>query len=267
VHPQLKIRISYDTEQPAAGSTWTEPTTNMTFVYVPPGCFQIGSPKTEIGHQPNESQTRFCLQGFWMGKTEVTNAQYQYQQNHDSGEGFNQDNQPVVKISRLQAHHFAQWLSEKTGETFRLPTEAQWEYAARAGKTSAYTWENDSNAACQHGNIADITWRTHHKAATSETCTDHYAVTAPVAQFQPNNFGLYDMNGNVSEWTCSTMPFDSRYTTANTCDLNGLLSMPLIRGSHFGHSGNQIRLAKRFWSFQNPQQIGFRLIRVPTSQP
>ncbi|RKZ71126.1 MAG: hypothetical protein DRR19_32785, partial [Candidatus Parabeggiatoa sp. nov. 1] len=267
VDPQLQVRLRYDTEQPAAGSRWTEPTTGIAFVYVPPGCFQIGSPKTEVGHQPDETPTRLCVEGFWMGKTEVTNAQYKYKQNHDSGEGFNQDNQPVVKLNRSQAHQFAQWLSQPTGNTFRLPTEAEWEYSARAGKTTAYAWGNDSRAACQHANIADITWRTHTKASTSETCKDHHAVTAPVAQFPANDFGLHDMSGNVSEWTCSTMPFDNRYTGANTCQMTGFMPTPSIRGSNFAQWGNTIRLAKRFWGLGNPQQVGFRLVRVLASQP
>jgi len=124
---------------------------------VPPGCFQIGSPQTEAGHQPNETQTRLYVEGFWMGKTEITNAQYQYKQNHNSGKGFNKDNQPIVKVSSSQAHDFAQWLSQQTAKTFRLPTEAEWEYSARAGKITAYAWGNDPSAACQHANIADIT--------------------------------------------------------------------------------------------------------------
>jgi len=259
IHPQLQVRLRYDPEHPPAGSTWIEPTTGMAFIYIPPSCFQIGSPKAEVGHQSNETQNRLCVEGFWMGKTEVTNAQYQFKVNHDSGEGFNQDNQPVVKVRRSQAHQFAQWLSKKTGDTLRLPTEAEWEYAARANKTTAYYWGNDSSAACEYANIADITWRTQTKASSSETCNDHYAATAPVAQFKANDFGLYDMIGNVSEWTCSSMPFDKSYTGANICSTRTMSRV--IRGSNFAQWGHKIRLAKRFW-IRNSQQTGFRLIRA-----
>jgi formylglycine-generating enzyme required for sulfatase activity len=101
----------------------------MDFVYIPPGCFKIGSPKTEAGHRQDETQTRVCVEGFWMGKTEVTNVQYQYKQSHDRGydrhpdRNFNGENQSVVKVSRSQAHAYSQWLSQQTGENFRLPTK------------------------------------------------------------------------------------------------------------------------------------------------
>jgi len=266
VHPQLQVRLRYETKQSAAGSTWTEKNTGMTFVYIPPGCFNIGSPKTEVGHQANEVQTRVCVEGFWMGKTEVTNKQYRdYKQSHDSGSdrhpdrNFDGDNQPVVKVNQSQAHAHSQWLSQKNGEKFRLPTEAEWEYAARAGQTTAYYWGENPNDACQYANVADRKLAQTPGVKTVQNCNDKYAVTAPVAQFKANDFGLYDMLGNVAEWTCSAMPSDNSYTGVNSCNSGFLVS----KGGSWGQFGEEIRLAKRVWYLSSDsQQVGFRLIRV-----
>lgn len=167
-------------------------------------------------------------------------------------------------MSRSQAHAYSQWLSQQTGETFRLATEAQWAYAARAGQTTAYYWGDDPNDACDYANIAD------RKLAQTQgqgikdvlNCDDKYAVTAPVAQFKPNGFGLYDMLGNVAEWTCSVIPQNGSYAGANSCDLTGFMSN--LRGGSWGQSGEEIRLAKRLWFLSNPQQVGFRLVKVAT---
>jgi len=108
-------------------------------------------------------------------------------------------NQQVVKVSRSQAHAYSQWLSQQTGENFRLATEAQWEYAARAGQTTAYFWGNNPNEACHYANLADRKLAQTQGIKDVQNCDDKYAVTAPVAQFKPNGFGLYDMLGNVAE--------------------------------------------------------------------
>jgi len=260
VNPQLQVRISYDPEQAKPEETWTDKLTGMAFTYIPPGCFKMGSPETEVGRDKIEPQTHLCVDGFWMGQTEVTNAQYEFMENHNSGEGFNEANQPVVKISRLQAEQFANWLSKKTGKNFRLPTEAEWVYAARAGNAGTYYW-NENESACNYANIADVTWRSKKNKTKSEVCQDDSVLTAPVATFKSNAFGLYDMIGNVAEWVCSDMPFDSSYAQANTCEAG---FAPLIRGGSFQDFGNDIRLAKRSWWYQDKsrEDLGFRLIRV-----
>jgi sulfatase modifying factor 1 len=263
VHPQLQVRLSYDTEQPAAGRLWTEPTTGMKFVYIPAGCFHIGTQK---------SAPRICLNGFWMGQTEVTNAQYKNQQNHDSGydphpnRNFDGDEQPVVNVTRPQADAFAQWLSQRnTGKTFRLPTEAQWEYAARAGQSTPFYWDTP-NQACQYANIADRTFGRVQQTKEVQPCDDKYPITAPVAQFKPNAFKLYDLIGNVAEWTCSANSSNmyssdttNDYSGANTCDSFGF-SMPTIRGGSWKDLGDRLTLTERTWLSNDRRQIGFRLI-------
>jgi len=254
VNPQLQVRLRYDTEQSAAGKIWIEKTTGIKFIYIPPGCFQIGSKENESGHQKDETQTRVCVEGFWMGKTEVTNKQYRFKENaHDSGEGFNHDEQPVVNVKRSQAKKFSQWLSQqKTGKQFRLPTEAEWEYAARAGQTTAYPWGDEPNEACQFANVKG--------KRLAHNCKDNHAITAPVAQFDTNAFQLHDMIGNVAEWTCSTL--NKSYTKANTCgDFKGFA---VIRGGSWKQFGDDIRFAKRTWALDS-QQIGFRLVREAKS--
>jgi len=150
----------------------------------------MGSPSSEEGREDDERQHTVRVDGFWMGETEVTNRQYRrFKPGHDSGHSLNGDDQPAVYVSWNDAFDYAEWLSQKTGKHFRLPTEAEWEYAARAGTTTARYWGNGIGR--NNANCFDCGSRWDNKQ------------TAPVGSFKPNAFGLHDMLGNVWEWTCS----------------------------------------------------------------
>jgi formylglycine-generating enzyme required for sulfatase activity len=107
-------------------------------------------------------------------------------------------------MSYEDAQAYIRWLSQRSGRTYRLPSEAEWEYAARAGTTSARFWGDGPGEACQYANVADVTKAEQHGwRATLDTvhlCRTGHAVTAPVASFAPNRFGLYDMLGNAWQW-------------------------------------------------------------------
>lgn len=113
--------------------------------------------------------------------------------------GFNQEeNQPVTCISHNDAQSFISWLNKESGLSYRLPTEAEWEYAARGGKDTMHYWDDKlkSSATCDYANVADRghNWKAHFD------CEDGYKFTSPVGTFSPNAYGLYDMLGNVWEW-------------------------------------------------------------------
>jgi len=120
--------------------------------------------------------------------------------------GFSQSgNHPVVCVNWNDAKAYVRWLSQKTGKSYRLPTEAEWEHAARAGTSAPRYWGYDNSSACRSANVTDRTRAAAHNLGTSPLyvfpCIDGYVYTAPVAQFQANAFGLNDMLGNVWEWT------------------------------------------------------------------
>ena len=167
---------------------------------------------------------------FWMGQFEVSNEQFaRLDPTHDSriergdflqfsererGYPVNEPRQPVVRVSWQQALEFCRWLSAKTGQTFSLPTEAQWEYACRAG-TATPLWFGGLDADFSKvANLADRTfrfmptlgWGLPNQAIPPyrpaiETVDDHFRVTAPIGSFAPNPWGLHDMHGNAAEWT------------------------------------------------------------------
>ena len=124
-------------------------------------------------------------------------------------EGFPQDDRhPVVCVSWLDAQAYVDWLSEKTGNQYRLLSEAEWEHAARAGSTTSYPWEDEASRHCDHANGYDQTansWFDHESVYSSYQtdtllCRDGFVFTAPVGSYRENDFGLFDMIGNASEW-------------------------------------------------------------------
>ena len=132
----------------------------LRFINLPGDCFQMGSPKDEDGRRDNEALHRVCVEPFALADTTVTNGQYRlFRSEHDSGDyeghSLNGDDQPVVEVSWEDAGAYADWLSKKTGKRIRLPTEAEWEYAARAGTTTARFWGDDPAQACAYANVAD----------------------------------------------------------------------------------------------------------------
>jgi len=259
---------------PQAGQTYTDPLTKMEFMWIRPGCFSMGSPATEPDRSANEVLHQVCLKGFWMGKTEVTNGQYrQFQSSHNSGayESYtlNAADQPAVRLSWQEAVAYANWLSEKTDLRYRLPTEAEWEYAARAGQTGSRYWGNDPNQACRYANIYDETAR---KAKpfnwANYPCEDRQAVAAPVGQYTANAFGLHDLLGNVAEWTCSE--YDSAYAGGETrCAKGGASSAGrrVLRGGSWSDYPGLVRFAYRFPAAPEygkwRSDIGFRLVLEP----
>ena len=196
-------------EEKKPGDTWKDPAIGMEFVWVPKGCFQMGSPPNEKGRYSEEgAMHEVCVDGFWIGKYEVTNAQFRrFRSGHDSksyeGKSLNGDKQPAVYVSWDDAKAFARWLTNKSGGRykFRLPTEAEWEYACRGGTRTARFWGDDPDDACRYANVHDLTSKRVNKFNwTHHNCNDGYAVTSPVGSFESNDFNLYDMLGNVDEW-------------------------------------------------------------------
>ena len=115
--------------------------------------------------------------------------------------GFAQtDEYPVVNVSWNDAVAFCAWLSRKEGKTCQLPTEAQWEYACRAGTTTRYYNGDDPETLAQVGNVSDASAKARFSDWATIKADDGYPFTAPAGRFRPNAFGLYDMHGNVWEW-------------------------------------------------------------------
>lgn len=151
----------------------------------------------------------------------------------------NHDDQPVVDVSWNDTKKFMKWMNRRAGQAFSLPTESQWEYAARAGTQTTRFWGNDSADACRHANVFDITIKDRfHYPWDNHACDDCHILTAPVGRFLPNAFGLHDMLGNVSEW-CEDVYDKNAYSkrledkltsasTAGSCQDGGIIR-PLVQ--------------------------------------
>ncbi len=210
----------------------------MKLVLIPPGKFMMGSPETEEDRNEDEVQHEVTIsKAFYMGVTHVTVDQFAAFVK-DSGyktdaekDGWSRDSEikdgeidvkkvdgrswrnlsfdqkgdhPVVQVSWNDAKAFCDWLSKRSGRTVGLPTEAQWEYACRAGTKTAYPWGNDPDAGKGWANCADQSLKKKLPNAPADlglfSWDDGFAFTSPVGSFKANAFGLYDMIGNAWEW-------------------------------------------------------------------
>lgn len=256
--------------------TWKEPVTGMEFVWIPGGCFLMGSPQTEKDRDIDEGPVHeVCVKGFWMAKTEVTNGQYRkFQAAHDSksyeGVSLNGDDQPAVYVSWEDANSFAQWLKEQNGGQFRfrLPSEAEWEFAARAGSRESRYWGDDPTQVCEHENVADLSAKRQWAWDDINECDDGYVASAPVGAFQPNGFGLHDMLGNVWEWCEDNYSIDAYATQERNNPVNRDASRGpdrVIRGGYWHAGPSSIRCADRGSGLPDhvSDDLGFRLVREP----
>jgi formylglycine-generating enzyme required for sulfatase activity len=256
----------------------------MKFAYITPGTFTMGSSPNEKGRDEDENQHQVSLtRGFYMQTTEVTVGQWRVfvrdtgfktdaetkgnawiwidraQQLREGyywdNPGFPQsDSHPVTCVTWSDTQAFIKWLNEKEGKTYRLPAEAEWEYACRAGSTARFNWGNRPD--CSKANYGN---------GWSKECKGRNPMgTTKAGSFEPNPWGLYDMLGNVWE---HCQDWYGAYPSGSATDPKGLTagSKRSVRGGSWVNYSRYIRSATRAWNGpRNPYaNLGFRLVREP----
>ena len=270
---------------------------NISMVFIEGGGFIMGSPKTQDGHFGDEGpQHEVTVSPFWMSKVEITWDlyslfvsrewdQYQVDKSVDSevsidvdavsgattpyvemSFGMGTDNYPAICMTQLAAVKFCEWLSAMTGHFYRLPTEAEWEYAARAGSSSAYSFGDDINV------LGEYAW-------FEGNSNEKYQM---VGTKKPNAWGLHDMHGNVAEWTLdqyvSTAYSKRKKGIENPQEIGKKVYPKVVRGGSWMDAPRRLRSAARRpssknWKKRDPQIpksiwwhtdapfVGFRIVR------
>jgi protein-L-isoaspartate(D-aspartate) O-methyltransferase len=266
-------------------------------VLIAAGEFLLGSPDGD-GDDDEHPQHRVRItKPFYLGATEATRGQFRrfvddtgyrteaerdgkggYGRNEATGTiqqnpkytwrdpGFEQtDEHPVVNVSWNDAVAFCEWLSRKEGVTYRLPTEAEWEYACRAGTTTKYCSGDDPEGLAAVGNIADATFKAKYPNSTTIAARDGFLYTAPVGRSIPNAWGLFDMHGNVWEW-CSDGYAADGYKRSPVDDPQGADGSPfrVIRGGSWNDEPRSARSGDRLRAAPVGRNalLGFRMARV-----
>jgi formylglycine-generating enzyme len=230
--PRRSVSSALPKEPRSPGSVFKDCDVCPQMVSIPGGSFDMGL-RPDDGRFDRSGQPvhKVTIHSFAMGKTEVTRAEFaafasdthyvtedkcavflagtyggERSAHNWQNVGFVQeDSHPVTCVSWQDAQAYVAWLSRKTSKNYRLPSEAEWEYAARAGTTTPRYWDGTGQEACGFANIPDASLLGAAPAKpdarpSSADCSDGFAYTAPVGSFKPNAFGLFDMLGNVWEW-------------------------------------------------------------------
>jgi formylglycine-generating enzyme required for sulfatase activity len=236
-------------------------------VWIPGGTFQMGDEFGD-GSSYEKPVHTVTVGDFYLGATEVTVAQWRNYVN-DSGISFDwsrnsagdypvakyspEEDCPIINVTWVQALVYCHWLSQKTGDHYRLPTEAEWEYAARSGGKKE-KWAGTSS----ESSLGSYAWYTSNSGST----------THPVGQKQPNELGLYDMNGNVWEW-CSDWygSYPSGSVTNPTVPSSG--ANRAICGGSWNNGAGRLRCAFRYdlSPADRYHDIGFRLAKTHLPNP
>lgn len=171
---------------------------------------------------------------------------------------------PVACVSWRDALDYTTWLSQKTGQRYRLASASEWEYAARAGSDARRPWVTDAEAACKSANVADISAGQRYPGWKVHPCNDGYVYSAPVGSFAANGFGLYDMLGNVFEWVQDCWHSDYRGSPSDgSAWLTGDCSQHDMRGGSWFTAPASVSAAarNRFEEGYRSNSVGFRLVR------
>jgi formylglycine-generating enzyme required for sulfatase activity len=304
--PDIYARIAADQKETSESEmklyTNSIPGTQVKYVMVPipGGEFMMGSPDNEPGHKPDEGpQHKVKILPFWMGRCEVTWNEYELfmypDEEHrmramaptdEAGDkladvvthpskpyvemsfGMGKDGYPAISMTHHAANKYCQWLSAKTGQFYRLPTEAEWEYACRAGTTTAYSFGSDSNK------LGDYAWYEQNSDFKYQK----------VGKKKPNPWGLYDMYGNVTEWVLdqydpdyykqcagtspvlepwdkATKPYPHAVKGGSWDDDATMCRSAARRGSERTWKMTDPQLPKSIWYLSDAQWVGFRIIR------
>ncbi|MDZ4741571.1 MAG: formylglycine-generating enzyme family protein [Alphaproteobacteria bacterium] len=254
---------------------------------------KLGAPKEWLDRENPRHEVR--LRSFSMSATEVTREQFSefVQQSRHPAEGFcyaieentvkmggvrtwrdpgfpQAPDHPVVCVTHWDATEYVRWLSRITKHKYRLPSEAEWEYVARAGTATGRYWGWDDATACEFENVADNQFFATLKIPrprkfASFSCSDGFAYTAPVGRFKPNAFGFYDMLGNVAEWTGDWWnvnyigaPEDGSIWQAGDRNLR------VFRGGAWIYYPRLVRSASRgrITATDRGDNVGFRVVRT-----
>ena len=230
-------------------------------IWINPGTFLLGSPTHEVDRDTYEGpQTQVTLTyGFWISKYEITQIEYQTVIGYNPSEFIGDANRPVERISWHDATNYCFELTQQerlagrlpAGYEYRLPTEAEWEYAARAGTTTRFSYGDDPG----YTNLTQYAWY----AANSG------GQTHPVGQKQPNARGLYDIHGNVWEWCWDkyTYPGGSVTNPMGIVFTSDIFRVP--RGGSYRNDGGLCRSAYRgsSWNYVRINSFGFRVVLAP----
>ena len=275
--------------QPDSGVVFQDCPHCPEMIVIPSGQFVMGSATSEPGRRDNEGPQRLVtVSDFALGRYEVTVGQFAafvaatgHETNgcrHWSGgdwvlrtslswrdPGFAQlEDHPVTCVGWEDARAYVRWLARTIGHDYRLPSEAEWEYAARAGTVSARYWGDDALTGCEFANTADLTARGEILDLRIVHCHDGHVHTSPVGSLLPNKFGLHDMLGNVSEWLqdCWNEGYHGAPTDGTAWQV-GDCAGGMLRGGSWLSGPDHVRSADRGWHSGEPSiLIGIRVARA-----
>jgi formylglycine-generating enzyme required for sulfatase activity len=263
--PASKAEPQVQVPEKASVAAFTIRDLGLDMLWVKPGTFDMGSPPAEAGRGKDETQHQVTLtKGFYLGKYEVTQAQWEKVMGSNPSR-FKGADRPVEKVSWTEAVAFCTQLTTQeqnagrlpAGWVYVLPTESQWEYACRAGTTTAYSW-----GATIASSNANYNWD-----GGANDGSD-FKQTRDVGQYAANPWGFFDMHGNVWEWTADR--YHAAYPTGNpVIDPTGPASGSnrVIRGGSWSNGGPSLRSAKRLSHAPSDRvNLGFRLSLRPASQ-
>lgn len=248
---------------PSSPISWTDSFTGMKFMKIPAGCYEMGSPTSEQGREESETQHEVCVDDFYLGKYEVTQGQWEAVMDVNRSRFKKGDNYPVDKVSWDDAQQFFRKMNKRRGGAqFRLPTEAEWEYACRAGtKTPFHLGSNITASQANYDGNFPYSGGKKGKFRKS---------TVPVGKFSANAFGLYDMHGNLLEWVQDIYASNAyrQHAHRNPVHEKDGSGPRVLRGGSWNSYGSELRCASRYK--EEPSYriyfLGFRAVAIPPTR-